>query len=147
MKYFLSISYVKRSWLYNIILYIYIYLFIIYIISLYIYLVLVILCVCVCVCVCLFSLKEFLLSEIWCQRYGFRFWSPRLSCGHCRDVYVNFLHLRFWIYHISPPKMKLRCSTELKRRWFYIWHHVKMDKRIYICWTFYENMRKIRRLL
>ena len=55
-----------------------------------------------------------------------------LCCEHCCNPCANLFHFFFWIYHISPPKTKLQCSSKTweKIELYDMWHSPRMDERI-----------------
>ena len=65
------------------------------------------LCVCVCVCVCVFILFYLLVSSGCTTSVTYvSSWDQRSFVESISRASAKFLHLFFWIYSISPPKMK-----------------------------------------
>ena len=72
--------------------------------------------VCVCVCVCLYSSTCWFLQaaqHLWHTR---EVWVTDLLLWVFQEASDKFLHLYFWIYHISPPKTKTPADSLLERK-------------------------------
>ena len=69
------------------------------------------------VCICLFPLKEFLLSEIWCQRSALRFWSTMWTLQRCLCQFPSspFLNLS---YFTSKDETPVQHWTRKKMVWY-----------------------------
>ena len=64
-------------------------------------------CVCVCVSVCVFILFYLLVSSGCTTSVTYvSSWDQRSFVESISRASAKFLHLFFWIYSISPPKMK-----------------------------------------
>ena len=112
-------------------------------------------CVCVCVCVCLY-LSTVKASSVYNDVMDILGGADQRYCveGIILDTSGKFLHLSFWIYHISTPKSKFRPIHKTDRKRYDICVHEKM---IYIDIeynsarqpkpTSKEKILKIRRLL
>ena len=73
-------------------------------------------CVYVCVCVCLYSSTSWFLPAAWRLWHTWDVRNNDLLLRVLLGASAKFLHLHFWVYHISPPKTKIAADSILERK-------------------------------
>ena len=77
-------------------------------------------CVCMCVCVCLYSSTSWFLPAAWRLWHTWDVRNNDLLLWVLLGASAKFLHLHFWVYHISPPKTKVAADSILERKQYNI---------------------------
>ena len=86
--------------------------------------------VCVCVCVCLYSSTCWFLPAARCLWHTWEVRINNLLLWVFLGASAKFVHLYFWIYHISSPKTKTPADRLLERKRYDI--IFALEKTIYI---------------